>query len=679
MTQSGLRHKTPPTLPPFTAWFSTSQFEFSTPQEGQPSDQPDSSRQATEIEGEGWEKWLKAIAPKTFTSPFEWFHAKFLDWYWPLLQTRAKGEEVPEETPLAGLLILGRGLGKSTILESIALAEGAHMGRSFGVYISSTEQKAGEHLQSIRDLIESSEVARYYPGLAKPRLGKFGNQRGWRAEAVYTEGGFSIVAASLEKGIRGLRDSEIRPTFILLDDIDERDDSLQTKQEKFDSIRFDALPMLAPFGLAVFAQNLIYAGSIAEDTANRKLDWFHHRFQVGPVNTFQDDLAIEKVDGRPRIVAGTPNWARIGPREGQALLDLIGEEAIYRECQNRTAPPAEQLVWTGFNESLHVITWAEFASVFGVSVIPSDFDLYGGYDAGTTGPARHPAVFVVAGVAPESSPLPDSLFIFYEFVAEAGQDEHDMARALIEDLGGLCGHYGIRQAVTALNGSYDSRMTEQQAWQMRMRAGRMVPFKSFRGSHEAASERRTFNNKWGLSLVAGDAAKTGGLSQLRFYLKPERKPHPFKAGIFGKPTIYLVVANDQARAGVDRFGLARLRWEAANLRWDVNITTRDVPTKFGDDGTDCVKHICGNFRVGQPMTEAQRIDSQLPEGWRLENKPNVPEGSWEIDGWIMAREQAIAKIKNAEKKRNPDLDDPWNGASPLRNVPESPWANWERE
>jgi hypothetical protein len=177
---------------------------------------PVASRNAADIE-DSWPVWLPAIAPKTFTSPFEWFHAKLLDWYWALLSLRAASEEIPENLPLAGLLALGRGLGKSTILEAIALAEGAHIPRSFGVYISSTQDKAKEHLASIRDLIESSEIAHYYPGLANPRLGKFGDQRGWRAEAVYNDSGFGIVAASLEQGIRGLRDSEIRPTFILLD------------------------------------------------------------------------------------------------------------------------------------------------------------------------------------------------------------------------------------------------------------------------------------------------------------------------------------------------------------------------------------------------------------------------------------------------------------------------------
>src|SRR5262245_52538363 len=530
------------------------------------------SRDAADIE-DSWRVWLPAIAPKTFTAEFTSFHAEFLDWYWALLSLRAAGEPVPENMPLAGLLALGRGLGKSTILEAIALAEGAHIPRSFGVYISSTQDKAKEHLASIRDLIESSEVAHYYPGLANPRIGKFGNQRGWKAEAVYTDSGFGIVAASLEQGIRGLRDSEIRPTFILLDDIDERDDSPKIKQEKFDTIRFDALPMLAPFGVAIFAQNLIYSGSIMDDTLSRKLDWFHLRHAVGPVNTFKDDLEIEKVEGRPTIVAGTPNWARIGRREGQALLDLIGEEAVYRECQNKTSTPAEKLVWTGFDESMHVITWSQFNAVFGHPRIPAHWNLYAGYDAGTTGPDRHPAVFSCAATAAENGPLAGDIFVFYEFVAEAGQTEDDMAKALIEDLAIVWDSYPIRDAAKLVSESYMPNVTEKAAWQMRAQAGRMIPFRVFKGSHEAASERRTFQLKWGLPVTAGKAGKTEGLSQLRFYLKPERKPHPFNLGVTGKPNLFLVVADDQRQLPRDRFGLERHRWEERNLKWDVNVTT----------------------------------------------------------------------------------------------------------
>lgn len=518
-------------------------------------------------------------------------------------------------------------------MEGLALAEGALIGEAFGVYISSTKEKSREHLQAIRDLIESSEIANYYPALANPRLGKFGNQRGWKADAVYTDGGFGLVSCSLEQGIRGLKDGNRRPSFIILDDIDERDDSLEIKAEKFEAITQDALQMLAPFGITVFGQNLIYNGSIAHDTLLGKADWFKHSHIVGvrdgakwkPINTYRDDLEIEKVNGRPTIVKGTPNWSRLDRRASQRLLDTVGERSFWRECQNQTAPDPEELVWKTFSSQHSIITWDEFHDVFGTRRIREDFTLYAGYDAGATGPDRHPAVITVAAVAPERSRLAGDVFIFYEYVALATEDVGDMATALIEDLSRLCDHPEIAQAETLLSMSFAPGLPEDAAWKYRGQAGALMPFRIFNGSHEALSERRTFKVDWGLPVNAGKSGKTEGLEQLHHYCKIEDVQHPFFPSLHGRPNLYFVVAPEQYEVAIDRFGLQRLRWEAEHLKWDKKITTRDVPVKMGDDATDTVKHYMQTFALsGQSLTEHEKDEKKLAPHFRAEAIAALP-------------------------------------------------------
>lgn len=574
-----------------------------------------------------WRMWLPAVAPKTYSAGFEWFHADFWDWYWPILQMRRRGEEVPEGITVDCFLPWGRGLAKSACMEGLALAEGAMIGEAFGVYISSTTKKAQEHLQSIRDLIEGSQIARYYPKLAHPRLGIFGNQRGWKSDAVYTDGGFAIVSCSLEQGIRGLRDGNRRPSFILLDDIDERDDSLDTKAKKFEAITQDAIQMLGPSGLTVFGQNLIYAGSIADDTLNKKLDWLHECHIVGvkdgskwkPINTYQDDLKIEKINGVPRIIAGTPNWSYLNRVVSQRLLSKGGERAFMRECQNVTAPDPEERVWKTFSPDHSIITWDEFAAVFGTRRIRWDFNLVAGYDRGNTGPSKHPGVFSVAAIAPERSYLSGDVFIFYEFVAEATEDVGDMARHLIEDLATLCDHSEIQKAAKLVRDSFGYDITEAEAWELRSSAGELIPFDVFNGSHEALGERNTLQRNWGLMVSAGKSGKTEGIEQLHHYAKLEDAPHPFRPKTNGKPNLWFVVAPDQLEVAVDRFGLQRHRWEAENLKWDKNITVRDVPTKMGDDATDCVKHYMQTFALaGQEKTEYEAREDRLPESLRAD-------------------------------------------------------------
>jgi len=283
------------------------------------------------------------------------------------------------------------------------------------------------------------------------------------------------------------------------------------------------------------------------------------------------------------------------------------------ECQNRTTPAPEKLVWKSFDEELHVISRTQFKAVFNSEFIPAGWNLYGGYDAGSTGPDRHPAVFSVVAVADSRGPLAGDIFIVYEFVASASESEDDMARALIIDLAAICAHPKIREAASLVRSSYSPHVTEAAAIEQRRKAGALIPFKLFRGSHEANSERRTFINKWGLPVIAGKSGKTEGLSQLHFYLKPERRPHPFKPGVAGKPNIFLLVADDQLSVARDRWGLARHRWEASNLKWDLNNTARDVPTKFGDDATDALKQILQGFTpTAAAKTVAEQIQERLP-------------------------------------------------------------------
>src|SRR5262249_22493605 len=143
---------------------------------------------------------------------------------------------------------------------------------------------------------------------------------------------------------------------------------------------------------------------------------------------------------------------------------------------------------------------------------------------------------------------------------------------------------------------------------------------------------------------------------LRFYLNPERKHHPFKPGVTGRPNIYLVVANDQAESARDRFGLERHRWEAANLKNDPNITTRDVPVKFGDDATDAVKQYLQTFAMmARPKTLEERIEDEMPAAFKQVNMQQAPYNSGqEIGYWI---QRAAAEKAAQAKSRVKYFDD----------------------
>ncbi len=640
------------------------------PSEADSSSNNDNSKQAlwkapeaAKLETLGYAKWLRAVSPKTYQADFEPFHDSFWSWWWQLTQKRAKNEPLTNQQ-LDCVLVMGRGLGKSASMEGALILAGALLGAVFCVYISSTQSKAVEHIQSIRETIEGSELAKYYPGLSNPRIGAFGNQRGWKAEGVYTDSGFTVVAASLEKGIRGLRDAERRPLILVFDDIDERRDSAKIKNDKFETLRSDAMFMLAPFGSVLFGQNLIYNGSLMDDTWSGRADWFHNAHRIGVINTFQDDLKIEKVDGSPRIVAGTPNWTRINEMVAQDLLNKAGEDGIWRECQNKTAPAQEELVWKYYDPKIHLLTWDDFEQVFGTRKIPARWYLYGGYDRGYTGWDAHPSVLSICAVADERAPhgLAGDAFIFYEYVGEANESVGDLARNLILDLPQLCEHPDFLKAAHLVRKSLLDDVSEKNALKLRTEAGGLVSgrFNVFAGSHEGKGERSTFAREWGLSVSAvRDSAKDAGLPQLHNYLQPEkRRKHPFYSELRLRPNLYLVVHPEQREVARDRWGLRRHRWEAENLKWDRNTTTRDVPTKFGDDATDAAKNYLQTWALTPaPKTKEEQVEEALPERLQAENAPERP-----TDGWYAARQIAIAEAQTAyEQQHQGEHSSFWEG------------------
>ena len=72
------------------------------------------------------------------------------------------------------------------------------------------------------------------------------------------------------------------------------------------------------------------------------------------------------------------------------------------------------------------------------------------------------------------------------------------------------------------------------------------------------------------------------------------------------------------------------------------------------------------------LTEDEKIEAALPESLRVENDPQTT--GWAQEGWNMARDIAVGKLKKAEEKRNQSMDDPWGSKSPLDNMAENAWG-----
>lgn len=610
-----------------------------------------------------WRTWLRACGPTTFSREFAEFHAEFWDWYWAIAQKRRRGEPVSADV-LAFLAIWSRGFGKSAHAEWAAIAEGALLGRGYVLYVSGTQALADGHVASIRERLESDTIARYYPGLADPAIGKHGNQRGWRQDFLQTKNGWAIRPIGLDVGVRGGRVGDTRPTLIIFDDIDDHADSPLVIEKKLSTISRSIIPAGGAETIILFPQNLIHRNGILNQVHTRRTGILARRAVSGPYPAFSGlELEHRQTADGPMcfIKSGSPTWPGLDLVECQKFLHDSGREAFLAEYQHDFSAIEQGRVLPEYDERVHVITWSQFAKRFGLPRIPDHWQREIGHDVGFT--KGHQSAWTWLACAGENSSLPGRMFRYRGLTfTEVGVDE---------------------QAEVVVRVMREAGEFDQHAEQGYSR------IQSWRMSHEAKSERMTYRAKYGFPFVAAKSGKTDGLMQWRHYLRVDhRRPHPFHEdeqlpdGTYrlGSPGWFDVVADEQLVEPRDDAGLMTHRrqardWKYAPDRLSVTGMPETLPFKADEDANDATRMVTAQWSLGATaLTPDERIEAALPEDWQV---PNVVAevGTWQREGWEMAREFRRAEIVRQQHMRNPVLDDYDAPASPLQGLADWSFGN----
>lgn len=279
-----------------------------------------------------WRRWLTTLFPAYIPGGPDSFadhHAEFWDWIWTL----KLGEGAP-----AFVAIWPRGGAKSSSAELACCAVAAHKSRRYVLYVSSTRERADDHVGAVAAMLEQEDVGRAYPGLGERLLSKYGYSRGWRQNRLRTASGFTVDALGLDTAARGIKIESDRPDLIILDDIDDLEDSPQTIAKKIETLTKTILPAATLGASAVLAvQNIVHAEGIfarLAGIAEEPADFLADRIVSGPHPALRD-MAYERTDeGRYRIVAGEPTWDVMGLAACQEEVDRIGMGAFLAECQH---------------------------------------------------------------------------------------------------------------------------------------------------------------------------------------------------------------------------------------------------------------------------------------------------------------------------------------------------------
>ncbi|MDQ3755980.1 MAG: hypothetical protein M3371_14765 [Acidobacteriota bacterium] len=599
---------------------------------------------ARRLEAEGPEVWLRRLGGRTFTGSFSQFHRELWAWYWAITMKRLTGAPLAEDE-LVFLAIWFRGGGKSSHVEWACIAEGALLGEGYVMYVSDTEAQARGHVAAIRKRLESSEIASYYPGLGQPELGKHGRQVGWRQDYLATASGWGIIPVGLDQGIRGGRKDDLRFTLIVLDDIDDIKDSPAAVQKKLDIISRSILPAGQRDTLVLFAQNLIHDDSVLNQIVTRRSDVLSQRRVSGPVPAFTQLELRDQTTERGlvwEIASAQPSWPDIDMEAAGRYLAKSGRASFLAEYQHDFAADRAELVLSNWRDDVHVITWSEFAAVFGVRRPPARWYKYVGHDWARTKSQYHANVAGIVSVSGMNEPLPGFVFLHDCMSFEAGTEADDVALRLLQTVAPA----GVADALD-WEGLIRATLTREHleryvAGATALVAARreaiayVIPplvatalaeqnYVTWRMSHERTDLRQLYEEVYGLPFEGVNPGRDGGIETLNHYLQVEvSAPHPFRPGQRGFTRFFLVVADERAAYPADVLpdklhdsDLARYQfahWRHVPLRLtEAGVIERGAKKENDDFGQMLQMLFFDNGVRAAPLTDDERRLAQLPD------------------------------------------------------------------
>jgi hypothetical protein len=280
----------------------------------------------------GYELWLAGLLPGYMTAPLGAHHHDYWRWVWSI-------ESSGSAPPFIG--VWARGGAKSTSAEGGVVALASRRRRRYGLYVCRTQDQADQHVGNVGAMLESELVGLVYPDVGQKALGKFGNPKAWRRNRMSTASGFTLDALGLDTAARGLKMEDQRPDLIVLDDLDDAEDSLEAVRKNVSHITKKIIPAGATNVVILAIQNLVHPEGIFARLAGlsqERADFLARRHLSGPVPAV-DGLAVDLIEDRWTITAGRATWAGYPLAAAQHALDTEGLTAFLSERQHEVSAP----------------------------------------------------------------------------------------------------------------------------------------------------------------------------------------------------------------------------------------------------------------------------------------------------------------------------------------------------
>ncbi len=554
----------------------------------------------------------------------------------------------------------------STSAEMAGIAEGCILGKGYALYLSDSQILAEEHLYSVKAILENDVFSQYYPQMASPVIeSSMGTSKvaKYRQDTIITnQGRWGMTARGITSNVRGGRIDTQRFTLVLVDDIDDLNDSLMVIEKKKRILSRTVFPAMSKDGKVIFAQNLITANSVASQILSRKTDILSERTVIGGgsgVKAFKEIELDQKdgEDGVPRwyIKNAVPTWDYFNIEDARSFLALSGKEAFLAEYQHEFDLKTGKVI-PDYNEEAQVITWSMFEKVFGSKFIPKHWKAACGLDVGfSDGMAPHYSAWAFAAVSAMNSALPGKHFVYRakSFIGTAIDDQAiEIWKDLVKD-GDFQTNFALypalQQALGITRNAQPGGLVSH--WQM---------------SHEATGVMMTLNSRYGFPFGKLQNYKaTDGVAQWNNLCRCDySKPNPFKPDeqldgetyLIGSPSLFYIVDDDQLVNPRDDNGMKLLReqvqgWNYVQTKLTETGLTEERPSKVNDDFPDCLKGLFHYFgQTPTPLTKIEAREAALPAP--LQNREKIlAENPEQAERVMLARQMAFGSMDQQDAKR----------------------------
>jgi len=653
-----------------------------------------------ELIAKGWRETYNALFTN-FTAGLGEHHIDAIEWHWESRIAFLKGEH-PQY--LAYFPIWFRGGAKSFVAERLVIVDGilsfAYQKPSYALYVCKNKEKVQEHISNIETLLSSPQIRELCPKISNPSRKEItGQQKKWTASFLKSEANVSIQGGTLDSGLAGSRVEDTRPTFLIFDDIDGREDSPVIAEARFRQLTTEILPMRQKDTLVFFPQNLISRYSCMYRIHKGQMRVLTNRKPTQPVPAVRNLVTEQRtIDGivRDIFISGEPTWHIWDRQRVQDEIDTEGLESFLREAQHEVEGSKEGRIFYNFEDDVHVISESEFASVYGSLDAWLRWRKRCVNDWARTKTDKHANIAMWFTVSSEGTKVPGVKFLMYPMSFPADSAPEDVAERLLTCLSPYAKDkmtWSEVRTATLRRANADmftktvlERINYEHSALQKVMPDLVKPLlrqcNVSQGvmSHERDDVRKIYTSVYGLPMKGINPRKHGGIELINREMRVDREmPHPFRPDQMGFTRWFMVAPDDTTQEpryvdgkpvypplpypvslhtkDLEDSDLARFQYN--NYRYrppTLTVTGEEIdnPEKMFDDfpNGNQMDAMAGDL-TGSSLTDEQKLELVMPQ----EIIENVREmkGKSGIDKLHTVMEYEFQR-SHFERMLNPDAD-----------------------